>query len=369
MFKNLNIILGVVFALVLILLPRGVMAQSLSQSIDYYQAEVLSAEMSEEGSQDIVVKIANGDRIGEEISFTHYPTVIKTNDNVLEVGNNIYISIQDVAGEEKVAMADYNRSLTYALMAILFVLVLLGVGLLSGLRALVGFGLLMLIVGTYLIPQILGGNNPIVVVYMTAIMVVVGVTLVIAGFSRKALLIIVSSLFGLVISSVIIFLFGYISNFRAIGLEETHLFALSDKLSKLNLLDVIYGGMLLGTLGAMMDVSMSIVAGVEELLLVNREKGVRKISQKELFHSGLKIGREIMAVNANTLLLAYIGSALTMWLVALSQDVGLSVLVSFNLVFVEVLRMMGGTLGIFISIPMTAYLASRFLIFKRKFDY
>ena len=104
-------------------------------------------------------------------------------------------------------------------------------------------------------------------------------------------------------------------------------------------------------------------------MAVNREKGARKISTSELFNSGLKIGREIMAVNANTLLLAYVGSALTLWLIALSQNIGFSVIVSFNMIFVEVLRIVGGTLGIFISIPVTAWLASRFLVFKRKFDY
>lgn len=336
----------------------------------FYKAEVTMVdEPSEEGLQNVTVKIGNGDRFGEQLSFQHYATVYQTNDWLLRIGDDIYISVQNIDGQEQIAMTDYDRSFTYAYMAILFVVVLVLVGMLSGLRALLGFGILSAVIGFYLIPQILSGNDPLTVIYLTALIVVICLSIVLTGFNRKTLLIIGSSLFGLLVSSIIIFLFGYISNFNAIGLEESNMFAVSTNLSGLNLLNIVYGGMLLGALGAMMDVSMSIVAGVEELLQVNREKGARKISQKDLFQSGLKIGREIMAVNANTLLLAYIGSALTLWLIALSQNIGWSVLISFNMIFVEVLRIIGGTLGIFLSIPMTAWLASKFLVFRRKFEY
>lgn len=352
------------------LLATAGVAGAQEANINFYKAKVEAVQDSEiEGDQSVTAKITNGDRAGEVVNFSHEGSVYVKNDWRLSNGNDIYLSIQRVNGEDKIAMTEFDRSFVYALMGIMFLIILLVVGLFNGVRALLGFGLLSLIIGFYLVPQILGGSNPLTVVYVTSLMVVVGLSVILTGFSRKTILIIASSVFGLLMSSVIIFAFGYISHFNVIGLEDSNFFALSEKLKSLDLLNIIYGGMLLGALGAMMDVSMSIVAGIEEILSVSREKGARKISGQELFFSGLNIGREIMAVNANTLLLAYIGSAITLWLIALSQDVGLSVLVSFNMVFVEVLRIIGGTLGIFLSIPMTAWLASKFLVFKRKFEY
>ncbi|MBU0648346.1 YibE/F family protein [Patescibacteria group bacterium] len=346
--------------------------------LEFYKAEVVGVEdlakEETEGSefndwQKIKVIITSVQKKGEEFEFEHESSVFEKNDRYLKAGSKIVVSYQQVDGANKVAMVDYDRSTQLLVMAALFVLILLGVGLWLGVRAIFGFVWIAVILAWFLIPRIVQGVSPIWIITISALLIVVVVAVILVGFTKKALLVVLSSVFGLLVAAVLIIVFAKWAGFSQIGVEESHLFHISPVLSKLNLVDILLGGMIIGALGSMMDISISIVAGIDELIKTNRERGTRTLEKDDLYKSGLSIGREIMAVNANTLLLAYAGSAMTIWIVAISQGYSWTVLISFNMIFAEILRIWGGTMGIFAAIPVTAWLASRLLTFHRKMAY
>lgn len=345
----------------------------------FYKAQVVSAEdlppkdnfVGDEDKNDwqlvtVAVKI---DNITKDLVFEHNSSVFGKNDIKLDKNNRIIISYQVVDGKEIVAFTDYDRTLVYVILLILFAGVLLLVGGWKGLRSLVGITWIIIVVIFYMIPQIISGSNVYWIVFVTSVLVIFGSTLIVVGISKKSILVVLSSFFGLIVSTLLVLLVGRWAGFSQFGLEESHMFKVSKTLSNLNLVDIIYGGMIVGALGSMMDITISIMAGVEELIDITRQKGARKLSEKEIFYSGLKIGREIMAVNANTLVLAYIGSSLIVWIIALSQNINWDIIIHFNMVFGEILRIIAGTLGIFSAIPLAAFLASKYIIFNRKLAY
>ena len=110
-----------------------------------------------------------------------------------------------------------------------------------------------------------------------------------------------------------------------------------------------------------MDVAMSIASSIDELHNVNGN-----LSAKELFSSGMRVGRDIMGTMANTLILAYAGSSLALMLLFTAASDNLSRLVNLDVVATEIIRSLSGSIGLVATIPITA-LVSVFLIKDKRF--
>nr|HPH79107.1 YibE/F family protein [bacterium] len=290
------------------------------------------------------------------------------NDRYLRAGDKIVISYQVVGDEAKIAFSDFVRTGQIGFLIFIFVVLLLVISGFKGIRSIISFGWVLLNI-IYFIRGVLAGNNVYLLVLVMAISIVVGSSIILVGWDRKMWLVVLSSLFGLLISTILVLGVGHWAHFSEIGLEDANLFHLSGALKDLDYVRIIYAGMIIGALGSMMDITISIVAGVEETINMIKEKKVRRFEKNELFESGLNIGREIMVVNANTLILAYAGSSITIWLIAISQGYSGGLLWNFNMIFVEVLRILAGTIGIFATIPIAAWLSSRMMIFERSYSF
>ena len=118
-------------------------------------------------------------------------------------------------------------------------------------------------------------------------------------------------------------------------------------------------GVLVSSLGAVMDVAMSIASAIWEL----RESSDR-LTVKELFRSGMQIGRDAMGTMANTLILAFAGSSLNMLIMAQIYDIPLMQLVNTDSICIEVIQSIAGSLGILLTVPLTAAASARYM--KRK---
>jgi uncharacterized membrane protein len=112
---------------------------------------------------------------------------------------------------------------------------------------------------------------------------------------------------------------------------------------------VIFGAILIGAMGAVMDVSMSISSSLYEM----KEKYAAH-SFAQLFSSGMTIGKDIMGTMANTLVLAYIGSSLSTVLLLITYNPSLLDLMNREMVVIEILQAIIGSLGILMTLPLTA---------------
>lgn len=108
-----------------------------------------------------------------------------------------------------------------------------------------------------------------------------------------------------------------------------------------------------------MDVAISIASSMDE---VNRMTS--PMTQKQLFFSGMNVGKDIMGTMANTLILAYVGAALPIIMILYSYNNPLSQLIHMEFLAVEILRTAAGSIGLILSIPITALVCSRLLVRK-----
>jgi len=130
---------------------------------------------------------------------------------------------------------------------------------------------------------------------------------------------------------------------------------------KLNLKAIIFAGIIIGAMGAIMDVAVSLASSLWEI-----KEQVKSISFKELFRSGVTIGRDIMGSMADTLILAYIGSSLTVVLILTIFSGSLLGLFNSEMIAVEILQALAGSIGILFAMPLTAFFSS--IIYLRKKD-
>ncbi|MCL2441307.1 MAG: YibE/F family protein [Treponema sp.] len=238
-------------------------------------------------------------------------------------------------------------------LGVLFVLCVLILGGRKGVNTILSLGLTCAAIFTVFIPAILAGKN----IYLMAVLVCIYTTvmtlLIVIGFNKKSLVSVAGCVSGILAAGIIAVIMDRVLNLTGIIDEHSRYLINMPGGIKLNLRALIFAGIIIGAMGAIMDVAISIASSLWEI----KEKA-KLISFKSLFHSGLNIGRDIMGSMANTLILAYIGSSLSVVLL-LSVFSG-STLNLFNseMIAVEILQALAGSFGILSAMPLTAFFCS-----------
>lgn len=236
-------------------------------------------------------------------------------------------------------------------LVIIFMIVLIYVGRIQGLKTIFTLFITMFFIFMVEIPLLLRGYNAIIVTVVVAIFITIITISVISGFTKKSLAAILGTIIGVIIAGGLTI---YISSkVKLTGLsneEAVMLLAVSG--GSFNFKHLLFSGILLGALGAVMDVSMSIASSIEELHNVNEG-----LSPRKLFNSGMRVGRDIMGTMSNTLILAYTGSMLPLLLLFMSTGDSWTRVINLDIIATEVIRAIAGSVGLVMTIPITATIA------------
>jgi len=247
----------------------------------------------------------------------------------------------------------YNRINALLFLGGLFIFCLILFGGKKGVNTIISLTFTCSAVFTVLIPSILSGKNIYIMSIIICVYVIAMMILIVIGFNKKAIAAITGCAGGVIISGIIavimdkaLFLTGIVDA------DSLYLINLPGGID-LNLRGIIFAGILIGAMGAIMDVAISIASSLWE---VKEKAGT--ITFKELFTSGVTIGRDIMGSMADTLILAYIGSSLSVVLVLALYSGSLLGLFNSEMIAVEILQAMAGSLGILFAMPLTAFFSS-----------
>jgi len=254
----------------------------------------------------------------------------------------------------------YNRINALFVLGGLFVFCLILFGGKKGVNTIISLSMTCAAIFAVLIPSILSGKNIYVMSIITCIYVIAMMILIVIGFNKKALAAMTGCAGGVIIAGLIavimdkaLFLTGIIDE------HSRYLINLPGDIN-INLKAIIFAGILIGAMGAIMDVAVSIASSLWEV----KEKA-KTISFKELFASGVTIGRDIMGSMSDTLILAYIGTSLTVVLILTVFSNSLLGLFNSEMIAVEILQAMAGSIGILFAMPLTALFCS-FIYLREK---
>ena len=305
--------------------------------------------------QMLKVEVTSGEFSGEIITAEH--AVMENNiygDERLEEGQRIIL--QAYTGDGEIVEAYFHdlareRGLIY--LGIITLLVLIIVARKQGLKTILTLILTLGIIFFYLIPALAEGAAPIPTAVVSSIVMIIIIHGIIGGWKLKSLVAILGTVTGVLLAGLLAYGFGRLVNLTGLNNEEARLLVGTGL--DLNPKGILFAGIIIGSLGAVTDVAMSIASFAE-----NTWKNDREISARKLYNIGIATGKDIIGTMANTLILAYVGSSLALLILFYHFSGGWIDLINFDLVATEIVRGLAGTAGLIVTIPVTAFLASFF---------
>ena len=245
-------------------------------------------------------------------------------------------------------------------LGIIFMLALIFFGGKKGFNTILSLVLTCAAIFSVFLPSILSGKNIYIMSVLVCIYTIVVTLLLVIGFNKKSLCSALGCLGGLALSGIILVIMDRLLVLTGF-VDESSRFLVGLPLDNpISLRAIVFAGIIIGAMGAVEDVSTSIASSLWEI----KEKA-KTISLNALFRSGLTIGRDIMGSMANTLILAYIGSSLSVVLILSVYSGSLLTLFNMEMIVVEILQALIGSLGILFTMPLTA-LACSIIYFKDK---
>jgi len=229
----------------------------------------------------------------------------------------------------------------------------------DGLKALFALIVTIAFIIKIFIPAIYNGYSPILFAIITAIFSSLVTIYFTVGMNKKFVIALLGVTGGVLIAGILSYIFTY--RMRLNGFLDSDLLSCAYLLRKIKIKELIPAGVIIGSLGAVMDVAVSITSSINELHEANPN-----ISKKSMFKSAINIGNDIIGTMINTLILAYIASSIfTLLLIYIqANEYPLIRILNFQDIAVEIMRSICGSIGILIAVPLTAYIGT--LIYKKK---
>ncbi len=269
----------------------------------------------------------------------------------LEIGDTVVLGYFPGAGEGfEYSFADRQRLGPLLVLVGMFVLAVVGLGRWQGLRALFGLGASLLVLITFVLPAILGGANPLAVALVGSAAIAVVALYLAHGVNAWTTTALIGTLASLTLVGVLATVFVGAAEFSGLAEEEASFLQLTA--GQIDLRGLLLGGIVIGALGVLDDVTVTQVSAVWELQAANPSYG-----RWELYRSALRIGRDHIASTVNTLVLAYAGASLPLFLLFTQADQGLVDVLNGESVAVEVVRALTGSIGLVAAVPLTTALA------------
>lgn len=311
--------------------------------------------------QHLKIKILNGTHKEEELTIRHTIERIMPGSYIFKQGDKILLRITENKGIiETIKIEEKVRDINIFLILLLFVILLLLFGKISGLKTLIS---LIFTIGTIIliyIPLILNGFSPILASILVSILSIVVTLLIISGNNKKTYVAIISTSIGVIFSGIIAILFGKFASLTGLSEDSAISLAYIPQYRNLNYQGILFGTILIGAIGAIMDVAISIASSLWEIKEINSN-----INKNEMIKSGLNIGRDILGSMSNTLILAYVGTTLHLIMLFIVYRVKFIEIINLDSIATEIIRAMAGSIGLIITIPITV-LISTFVYIEKK---
>jgi uncharacterized membrane protein len=304
----------------------------------------ITVQLSEGPERGQLVEVETGEGAGA-------PTVSKGDAVVL--GRS-----EDPTGVVTYYFADFQRRAPLLLLALVFAVVVVLLGRLRGVAALVALAVSLLVIVRFVLPAILQGGNPLAVAIVGSAVIMFLALYLTHGVNAQTTTAVLGTLVSLAVTGVLASVFVAASQFTGLASEEAGF--LQSAAGQVNLRGLLLGGIVIGSLGVLDDVTVTQASAVWQLHRANPAMGARG-----LYRAGLHIGRDHIASTVNTLVLAYAGASLPLLLLFTLAGQPVGQVVTGEVVAGEVVRTLVGSIGLVASVPITTGLAAAVVVRDR----
>ena len=330
-----------------------------------YKAEILAVQEIAGGTTafapgsaqyDVRIRLDSGPDKGSEASLIHMTMNNPAFDIHPQAGENIIVRAEGTG----YAIVDYDRLPAILWLLLGFAALLILFGGMTGGKALLVLLFAVLLIAKGLIALILVAPSHILLwTFLIGTAITLATQLIVNGRNVKSAGAIIGTIGGILVAGLLAILAIHCTYLTGVAEEQAGMLKVL-YLRDVDFRELLFSGIVLGALGAVMDVAVSIASAQYEM-----KQLAPKTRFSALFSSGLNVGRDVMGTMANTLVLAYIGGALPLILLISAQpDISLLHVMNLNMIATEIVRSLIGSIGLLCAIPITAY-ATAFLICLR----
>ena len=303
------------------------------------------------GEQKVRVKMLTGVRKGEELDVTSSSGYLFG--AACTVGMKVIV-MQSVAGETTIASVySQDREWVIYIFALLYLLALCIIGGKQGIKGCLGLIFTFFCVIFVYLPLVYLGYSP----FWSAVFICFLTTLVtmylIGGPTKKTCAATIGTLTGVVLAGISAWCFSKASGISGYNVSDIETLMTLWNTNRIQVGGLLFSGLLISCLGAVMDVAMSISSAIDEIYKQNSS-----LTRKELFKAGMRVGRDMMGTDSNTLILAFAGSSVSTLLLDYAYDLPYQQIINSNNIGIAIMQGLAGSFGIVLSVPLTVLICT-----------
>ncbi|HCX61977.1 MAG TPA: YibE/F family protein [Clostridiales bacterium] len=335
------------------------------QDVKTYKAEVLAINEITEEEIDYGYELMtsrtvrftarlndkNSDNSNVE-AFQYIDESIEINPKEIEIGDEILIaelSSRTNIEETEWTFIEYHRINSIIKLTIIFFAMLILICRKKGINTIISLTITFLSIFMVFIPSILNGRNIYISSIVICVFIILSSLLIIHGVHKKTLCAIIGNLGGLATAGILSYVISNMLNLTGMIDQDSMFLLMINPENPLNLKAILWSGIVIGSLGAVMDISMSISSAVNELA-----ENIENKKFNIFLKSGINIGQDSIGTMTNTLVLAYIGSSLSVVLLMVVYNNDLLHLLNLEMIIYELLQAIIGSMGLLFAIPITS---------------
>lgn len=307
----------------------------------------------------------DGSRTGEQVVMVHMTTGVRAGQEMRTTSSSGYlfgagctvgmkvVVLQSVAGESIITTVyAQDRGGVIYLFAALYLLVLCLVGGKQGIKGALGLVFTFLCILFVYLPLVYRGFSPFWVAVLVCVVTTVVTLYLIGGPTKKTLVAAGGTIAGVIIAGVAATLFSMASGISGWNVSDIESLLTLWNVADIQVGGLLFSGLLISSLGAVMDVAMSIGSAIGEIHAQNPA-----ISSRDLFRAGIHVGRDMMGTDSNTLILAFAGGSVSMLLLDYAYDLPYLQIINSNNIGIAIMQGLSGSFGIVLAVPITVLLA------------
>ena len=302
--------------------------------------------------QLIKAKVLIGPYKDKMVDLEYHRVEYTSHSYYIKKGNKVLVNVFLEEGALKGSLINIWRVDFLKELCIIFLILLIIFGRLKGICSLISLIFSGYIIIKLLIPLVLKGYNAVLVSIMCSSIIIIVSFILIAGFTKKSLVAILGTVGGTFTAGALSQIYTNLCSITGLADEDVSILISSIGLD-IDFRGLYMSAVIIGTIGVIMDVSMSITSVIFEI-----KSKSPSISRFELMQSGLKVGKDVMSTMVNTLVLAYVGSFMPLLIIYITSETSFLQAVNTETLAVEIIRSLCGSIGLIVTIPLTCFFAT-----------
>ncbi|CDB69287.1 membrane protein [Eubacterium sp. CAG:252] len=299
------------------------------------------------GYQMLKVQLTSGEYKGEIVNATSaegnlFGAVCKKGDSVV-----VHMS---VSGDSKnVSVYSKDRIVAVAAFVGIFLLLICIIGGKNGVKSVIGLVFTFVAIFMIYIPLIYRGFSPFWAAVIITIITTIVTMYLISGIAVKTLCAILGTVIGVLLAGLSAWLFGRVADIDGYNVSNIETLAYVGQITNIQIGGLLFSGILIASLGAVMDVAMSVSSAISEI-----HDKAPQLGCLELFKSGMNVGRDMMGTMSNTLILAFVGSAVSELVINYAYNLPFRQIINSYNIGIEIMQGVSGSIGVILTVPAVA---------------